>query len=158
MPPPVPLARAPVHRNPTQPLSISLYNTTNFKSKAHMFFKRRQRPVAPIIHAVDANFDATVLNSPGVTVVDFWAPWCGPCRMMAPILDDFAIEQEDRGVRVVKVNTDEAPDTSERFNIRSIPTLIFFKDGEPLFEMVGMVPKPVLERELDQVLEAAGTS
>jgi thioredoxin len=120
-----------------------------------MFFKKRQRPVAPIVHAVDSDFDATVLEAPGVTVVDFWAPWCGPCRMMTPILDDIAIEQAERGVRVVKVNTDEAPETSERFSIRSIPTLVFFKDGEPLFEMVGMVPKPVLERELDLVLRGA---
>lgn len=129
---------------------------TNFPVQDElMFFNKRNRPVAPIIHAVDADFDATVLDAKGVTVVDFWAPWCGPCRMMAPILDDLAIEQAERGVRVVKVNTDEAPATSERFSIKSIPTLIFFKDGEPLFEMVGMVPKPVLERELDQILDVA---
>lgn len=123
-----------------------------------MFFKKKNRPVAPIIHAADADFDATVLESEGVTVVDFWAPWCGPCRMMAPILDDLAIEQADRGVRVVKVNTDEAPHTSERFSIKSIPTLMFFKDGEPLFEMVGMIPKPVLERELDQLFGAENSA
>ena len=117
-----------------------------------MFFKRRKRPPAPIIHATDDDFDGIVLEADGITVVDFWAPWCAPCRMMGPILDEIAIEQAGRGVRVVKVNTDEASGTAARFEIRSIPTLIFFRDGEPLFEMVGLVSKPVLQRELDQLL------
>ena len=86
--------------------------------------------------------------------MDFWAPWCGPCRMMEPILEEIAIEQADAGVRVVKVNVDEAPKTSSDFGIRSLPTLLLFQDGEPLFEMVGMVPKPVLERELRQLVES----
>ena len=117
-----------------------------------MFFRKRKRPEAPIIHADDSDFTRKVEEQPGVTVVDFWAPWCGPCRMMEPILEEIAIEQADLGVRVVKVNVDEAPKTSSDFGIRSIPTLLFFQDGEPLFEMVGMVPKPVLERELRQLL------
>jgi thioredoxin 1 len=117
-----------------------------------MFFKKNQRPVAPIVHADDSDFETLVGEQPGVTVVDFWAPWCGPCRMMAPILDDVAIEQADQGVTVMKVNVDEAPVIAERFGIRSIPTLIFFREGEPLFEMVGMVPKPVLDRELGELI------
>jgi thioredoxin 1 len=120
-----------------------------------MFFRKRKRHEAPIIHADDADFDQCVSEQPGITVVDFWATWCGPCRMMEPILREIAIEQADAGVRVVKVNVDEAPKTSHDFGIRSIPTLLFFQDGEPLFEMVGMVPKPVLERELEQLLAAA---
>jgi thioredoxin 1 len=72
--------------------------------------------------------------------------------MMAPILDEVAVEQAERGVRVVKVNSDEAPETARRFEIRSIPVVIFFKDGEPEFEMVGLVPKPVLEREIAEFL------
>ena len=117
-----------------------------------MFFRKRKRPDAPIVHADDSDFTRQVEEQPGITVVDFWAPWCGPCRMMEPILEEIAIEQADAGVRVVKVNVDEAPKTSSDFGIRSIPTLLFFQDGEPLFEMVGMVPKPVLERELRQLL------
>ena len=116
-----------------------------------MFFKKRERPVSRIIHLDDDDFE-TGVREPGVAVVDFWASWCGPCRMMEPILDEVALEQEESGVRVIKVNVDEAPKTAEMFGIRSIPTLIFFRDGEPLFEMVGMVPKPVLERELSQIL------
>lgn len=117
-----------------------------------MFFRKRQKPEAPIRHATDEDFAGLVEESAGVTVVDFWAPWCAPCRLMAPILDEIAIDYADDGVEVVKVNTDEAQHTSERFGIRSIPTLIFFKDGEPLFEMVGPVPKPVLEREIKELL------
>lgn len=113
-----------------------------------MFFRRKPRPPAPVIHATDEDFDDLVLGARGVTVVDFWAGWCAPCRMMAPILDEIAIEWQDRGVRVVKVDTDVAQETALRFEIRSIPTLVFFQDGEPRFEMVGLVSKPVLEREL----------
>ncbi len=117
-----------------------------------MFFKKRAKPEAPVVHATDEDFVEQVERRPGVTIVDFWAPWCGPCRMMEPILDEIAIEHVEEGVTVVKVNADVAPDSTDRFGIRSIPTLIFFKDGEPLFEMVGPVPKPVLEREIALLL------
>lgn len=119
-----------------------------------MFFGKKKTVEAPIIHASDDDFDTIIAEHSGVTVVDFWAPWCGPCRMMTPILDEIAIEQEEHGVRVVKVNSDDAPETAKRFGIRSIPTLIFFLDGEPEFEMVGLVPKPVLEREIAELLQA----
>ena len=122
-----------------------------------MFFKKKKRPEAPVIHADDTDFDTVVLGSSGLTLVDFWAPWCGPCRMMGPILDEIAIEQADHGVTVVKVNSDEAQETAARFEIRSIPTLIFFQDGEPLFEMVGLVSKPVIERELEQLRGDVGS-
>ncbi len=123
-----------------------------------MFFKRRPKPVAPIVHADDTDFDE-LLQAPGITVVDFWASWCGPCRMMAPILDELAIEQAENGVRVMKVDVDRAQETAQRFSIGSIPTLVFFRDGEPLFEMVGLVSKPVLEREIAELLgPSTGTS
>ncbi len=120
-----------------------------------MFFRKKKTVEPPIIHANDDDFDMIIgEHSGGVTVVDFWAPWCGPCRMMTPILDEVAIEQAEHGVRVVKVNSDDAPETAKRFGIRSIPTLIFFRNGEPEFEMVGLVPKPVLEREIAGLLQA----
>ena len=117
-----------------------------------MFFKKRVKPEPPVVHATDEDFAELVESSSGVIIVDFWAPWCGPCRLMGPILDEIALDHAEDGVTVVKVNTEIAQRSAERFGIRSIPTLIFFKDGEPLFEMVGLVPKPVLEREISQLI------
>ncbi len=118
------------------------------------FFKKREpAPPPPFVHAYDDDFDTLINDVPGVAVVDFWAPWCAPCRMMEPILGEIAVEFQERGVRVLKVDIDQAPQTAEAFGVRSIPTLVFFKNGEPLFEMVGAVPKPVLERELRELLE-----
>jgi thioredoxin len=117
-----------------------------------LFKKRSSAPPPPILHAYDDDFNDLVVGRDGISVVDFWAAWCGPCRMMEPILGEIATEYAQRGVRVVKVDTDQAPKTSELFGIRSIPTIIFFKDGEPLFEMVGAVPKPVLVREIEELL------
>ena len=120
-----------------------------------MFFKKKPKVEAPIDDIGDDDFQEEVLKGDGITVVDFWAPWCGPCRMMAPILNNIAIEFAGRGVRVVKVNTDLAQETALQFEIRSIPTLIFFKDGEPLFQFAGLVPKKVLDRELNTLLGEA---
>ena len=117
-----------------------------------MFFKKRAKPESPVLHATDEDFAELVEKASGVRIVDFWAPWCAPCRLMGPILDEIAIEHAGDGVTVVKVNTEIAPHSAERFEIRSIPTLIFFKDGEPLFEMVGLVSKPVLEREISLLI------
>lgn len=117
-----------------------------------MFFRKKEKRPSAVVHLGDDDFDERIPGLPGIAVVDFWAPWCGPCRMMGPVLEDVARDFEARGVHIVKVNTDEAPVTAERFGIRSIPTLIFFKRGEPLFEMVGLVPQPVLERELESLL------
>jgi thioredoxin 1 len=123
-----------------------------------MLFGRKKPPVEyPILHARDDDFD-TIIRQPGIVVVDFWAPWCGPCKLMEPILGEISQEWADRGVRVVKVNVDEAQELAASFEIRSIPTLVLFRDGEPLFEMVGLVPKPVLERELGEVLEGRSTT
>lgn len=118
-----------------------------------MVFGRKKAPVEyPFLHAGDDRFD-DVIRQPGIAVVDFWAPWCRPCRMMEPILGEIALEWADRGVRVVKVNVDEAQELAASFEIRSIPTLVFFRAGEPLFEMVGLVSKPILERELGEITD-----
>lgn len=119
-----------------------------------MFFKKKPRPIAPIVHAGDEDFERIVTQHAGVAVVDFWAAWCGPCRMMAPILDEIAIEFEEDDVLLIKVDVDQAAETAANYGIRSMPTVVFFRAGEPLFEMVGAVPKPVLQREIRALLSS----
>ena len=88
----------------------------------------------------DANFDKDVLGANGPVVVDFWAEWCGPCRMISPALEEIAKEMEGK-VAIAKLNVDENPNIMMRYGVRSIPTLIMFKNGEPTAIQVGAVPK-----------------
>ncbi len=88
----------------------------------------------------DASFDADVLKSSEPVVVDFWAEWCGPCKMIAPALEEISNEMEGK-VKVVKLNIDENQETAIKFGVRSIPTLILFKDGQPAATQVGAAPK-----------------
>ena len=103
------------------------------------------------IEATDTTFDTIVLQSDKPVLVDFWAPWCGPCRAVSPILDQIAEEYGDK-ITVVKVNVDENPTTSNRYEITSIPALKVFQDGVPVKSMVGAKPKPVLLSELSNFL------
>ncbi len=98
-----------------------------------------------------AEFDGEVLKSETPVLVDFWAPWCGPCRMMAPVVDAVAAKYEGR-VKVCKVNVDEAGDIAGKFGIRSIPTLIIFKGGQQADTVVGAVPEAELAQRLDRAL------
>lgn len=95
----------------------------------------------------DGNFAAEVLGAGGTVLVDFWAPWCGPCRMQTPILEGIAKELNGRA-RIVKLNTDENPQTARQYGINSIPTLILFKDGKEVERMVGVQPAESLKRKL----------
>ncbi|WP_456480122.1 thioredoxin [Nautilia sp.] len=97
------------------------------------------------------NFADTVKNN-NVVVVDFWAPWCGPCRMIAPIIEELAEEYKEKGVVVGKVNTDEAPEIAGQFGIRSIPTVIFFKNGEAVDAMIGAAPKQMYVEKIEALL------
>ncbi|MGB9619429.1 MAG: thioredoxin, partial [Armatimonadota bacterium] len=99
-----------------------------------------------------ATFDREVLQSKEPVLVDFWAPWCGPCKMMAPTLDQLAQDYAGK-VKVVKLNTDENQEIAARYGIRGIPTLILFKGGEPIDRAVGVQPKNVLAAKLDQAME-----
>ena len=99
----------------------------------------------------DATFDEEVKSSDETIVVDFWAEWCGPCKMIAPILDEIATEQAGK-VRIAKLNVDENPDVARRFDVMSIPTLIVFKDGEAQKRLVGAKGKNQLLEELADFL------
>ena len=92
----------------------------------------------------DTNFQAEVIESEGPVLVDFWAPWCGPCRMVAPVLEEIASERPD--LRIVKLNIDENQQTAANFQVLSIPTMILFKGGQPVKTVVGAYPKKKLER------------
>ena len=104
----------------------------------------------PIIDVTDANFDAEVLESETPVIVDFWAPWCGPCRVVAPILEEINETRDD--VRVVKLNVDENQSTSIRYEVLSIPTMILFKNGQVAKKVIGALPKARLQAEFEPAL------
>jgi thioredoxin 1 len=101
----------------------------------------------------DNNFTAEVIEADTPVLVDFWAPWCGPCRVVAPVLEEIASERPD--LRIVKLNVDDNQQTAAQYQVLSIPTLILFKGGAPVKTVVGAYPKKKLEAELEPVLTAA---
>lgn len=104
-----------------------------------------------IIDLNDDNFEGEVLKSDAPVLVDFWAPWCGPCRIVGPIVEELA-EQYDPKIRVGKINVDDNPVTPSHYKIRSIPTLVVFKEGEVVDQLVGAVPKSNIEEMIKKVI------
>jgi thioredoxin 1 len=105
------------------------------------------------IHVTDAEFEYVVLKSAQPVIVDFWAPWCGPCKMIAPILEKVAKEQAGK-LLVAKVNTDENPEWATRFGVQGIPTMLFVDKGEIVHQQVGAMPEPMFRNVLDAFLSS----
>ena len=103
------------------------------------------------IHINEASFEKAVIESPLPVLVDFWAPWCGPCKMIGPVLDEIAKENGDR-FRIAKVNIDDEPALQQRFAIREVPTLLFFEGGKLRDQIVGVVPKKTIVQKLEQLV------
>jgi len=102
-------------------------------------------------HVTDANFDQEVLKSDKAVLIDFWAPWCAPCRAIAPLIDELAGEYAGR-LKVVKINVDDNPETPARYGVRGIPNLLIIKSGQVKEQIVGAVPKSHLVRAVDSAL------
>jgi thioredoxin 1 len=103
---------------------------------------QKEAQLVAIVDVTDSSFDSEIAS--GTVLVDFWAPWCGPCKMIAPVLEELDKEIGD-SVKIAKLNVDDNPDTASRFGVMSIPTLILFKDGQPVDKVVGFQPKDSLK-------------
>lgn len=101
------------------------------------------------VAVTDNNFDDEVVNSDVPVLVDFWADWCGPCKMIAPLVDELAQEYDGK-IKFTKLDVDANPVTAGKYGVRSIPTMLIFKDGQPVGQVVGAVPKNVLEQRLKE--------
>ena len=106
-----------------------------------------------IVDLTSAAWDSEVLEASGLVMIDFWAVWCGPCRMIAPAIEELAKEYAGQ-VKVGKLNTDENPEVATKYKIMGIPTVMFFKDGQKVDQVVGAVPKPQLKAKIDSLLSA----
>lgn len=107
------------------------------------------------VHVTDSAFEKTILQSPLPVIVDFWAPWCGPCKMVAPALEKLAKENAGK-VLIAKVNTDENPEWAMKYGVQGIPTMLFISGGKIVHRQVGALPEPVLRTVVTQFLEVIG--
>jgi thioredoxin 1 len=116
-------------------------------------YVRRYYMSEGVLEVTATTWEKEVLSANGLVMIDFWAVWCGPCRIIAPTVEELAKEYAGK-VKVLKLNTDENPDIASKYKIMGIPTLMFFKDGQRVDQVVGAVPKPQLKAKLDSLLSA----
>jgi thioredoxin 1 len=105
-----------------------------------------------VVTVTEDNFSDEVADSSDLVMVDFWATWCGPCRVVAPVVEELAESYADKGLKVGKLDVDQNPGLSARFGVRSIPTILFFRDGEVVDKLVGAMPKPYFQEKIDALL------
>src|SRR5256886_10772350 len=110
---------------------------------------KRSVSMSNAVAVTDSNFEQEVEKASGLTIVDFWATWCGPCRMIAPILDQISVEHAGK-VKITKMDVDANIKTASRFNVRSIPMLLFFKDGKVVDQIIGAVPKQMIQSKFEK--------
>ena len=103
------------------------------------------------VEVTDATFDEEILKSDTLAIVDFWAVWCGPCKMIAPIMEEFASEYEGK-IKIAKVDVDHNPNIAVKYGIRSIPTVMFFKDGKVVDQVIGAIPKSHFQEKIDDLI------
>lgn len=106
-----------------------------------------------VLILTDKNFDKEVLKSKNPVLVDFWAPWCGPCKMMAPIIEELAKDFDGKAIKIGKLNVDENSNVSAKYSIMSIPTVVFFKEGKPMEQMVGVQSKDAFKKIINKLLK-----
>jgi len=137
------------------------YKKSSIRTEKSFAERRREyeleRKMSEPIHVTDAAFEKTVLQSKLPVIVDFWAPWCGPCRAVAPILEKIATDQDGKLV-VAKVNTDENPEWAMKYGVQGIPTMLFISGGKVIHQQVGAMPEPMLRQVVDAFLNAIATA
>ncbi|MEW6586361.1 MAG: thioredoxin [Nitrospirota bacterium] len=130
-----------------------MVNIIEVVSFSQIQVKEEELMAEGMLDATTTNWETEVLNAKGLVMIDFWAAWCGPCRMISPTVEELAKEYGGR-VKVMKLNTDENSEIASRYKIMGIPTIMFFKDGDKLDQIVGVVPKQQLKAKIDSFLSA----
>ncbi|GAV72538.1 Thioredoxin domain-containing protein [Cephalotus follicularis] len=137
-----------------KPISLSSPNAYSFYSRCQKsrIICKASEAVDEVQVATESNWENLVIGNERPVLVEFWAPWCGPCRMIAPVIEELAKEYAGK-VACYKVNTDDCPNTATKYGIRSIPTVLFFKNGEKKESVIGAVPKATLSTTIEKYLE-----
>jgi thioredoxin 1 len=141
--------------NTNHPLNLVAFGEILQRTQNHDAVQKDKPMFDTPLHVSDAAFEQTVLNSNTPVIVDFWAPWCGPCKMIAPILDKLAKEYAGK-VLVAKVNTDDNPEWAQKYGVQGIPTMLFISGGKIVHRQVGALPERMLKEAVAQFLEVAG--